>query len=310
MKNYRSYVLTARINGEIIEIDWTKIKEYSALKKQKYKLEKIDFFTQHYLNPNELLNFLINTNLLPRSQISKAQLWIYPAKQIKLEKIIDGKTKKIVVPEYASAHLKYGLAYKDSEKLFNDDQYTIYFLQSKLNDEAFITKLYNKYAQYGAYSEKNMEILKLKIENTKRTLVNVFGQEHERYERILKSYYKQYFNIREMYGLLVSIQAYAQNVNRGNYLDNEAIESARNNIREFYLREKYKVISCTDGLNDNRYLKFEKDKDGNLKVNYLALHELLMFIVSSLPQEFNHQNIKVKKKNDDIEGQLSFFDKL
>ncbi len=312
---YRSYVLVIKNNKGIMEIDWTKVHNFSQYKKEKYKLERIDFFTRHFLESNDLLNTLLSEKIITSEDSYNARLWIYPAKQNSVTELVDGKKKKVSKPLYAPEHLQYGLAYKSFSPLF-DDQYVIHLLQSKLNDFDFISKLFNKYAVQGSYSERACENLRAKIESTKFSLGSAVGAQYEYYERILKSFYKQYHDISEMYGLLLSIRAYSQNHNCGEFQSNEAIESARNNIREFYLREKYTVIKCTDGINDNRDLEFELDKTGYPKVSYLALHNLLMFIGTNLPDIFGPKEKetpkvkKMSKKNMPVEGQLSLFDLL
>lgn len=317
--SYRSYVLAAKTDKGIVEIDWTAIQRFKEFKKEKYKLERIDFFTRHYVNNVELINELISSGIIHEEDMTGARLWIYPAKQNKVTEIIDGKKKSISKPLYAPEHLQYGLAYKSYTPLF-DDLYIVYLLQSKLSDFEFITKLFNKYGVQGNYSERNCENLRAKINSTQLAIANArTPNERENYERILKSYWKQYHDITEMYGLLISIRAYSMSVNNGEYQDNEAIESARNNIREFFLREKYDVIKCHDGLNDNRRLEFAKDKDGNTKINYLAYHNFIMFIGSLLGDELKPKEIttppvekvkKLRKKDIPIEGQLSLFDLL
>lgn len=306
---YRSYVLVGKRGNELIEIDWTKVKAFSSLKSKKYKLEQIDFFTSHFIDKQELLQALIDCNLLTYEQLSNLQLWIYQAKQNSTTEIIDGKKRKVSAPIYADEHLEYGVAYKEMEKFLTDDLYTIYYLQSKLSDYEFIIKLYNKYVKYGKYSELNIDNAKARYNSCKDQIRYAYGAEKTRYENMSKAYYKQYRDLLEINGLLTSVLAYASAIKKGEIPSNEFQETARNNIREFYLRIKYNVIRCTDGLNDNRTLTFEVDKNNNRKVNYLAFHKLVMFISNYQEKEKKEQGLtkpKVKLKQQ-VDGQLSLF---
>ncbi len=305
---YRSYVLVGKKGNELIEIDWTKVKPFSELKSKKYRLEQIDFFTSHYLDKQELLQVLIDYDFLTYEQLTNIQFWIYQAKQNSKTEIINGKKRKISSPIYAEKHLEYGLAYKDMEKFLNDDEYVIYYLQSKLNDYDFIVRLYNKYVKQGRYSDLNVENAKAKYNICKDEIIRSNGEEKERLERLAKAYYRQYKDLLEINSLLTTLLAYANACKRGEYISNEFLETARNNIREFFLRIKYNVIACTDGLNDNRALTFELDKNNNPKINYLAFHNLIMFISNYQEKEKKENGqSKPKRKTKQIEGQLAFF---
>lgn len=308
--NFRSYALVGKKGNELIEIDWTKINRFSHLKKKKYKLNQIDFFTSHYMDKQELLRVLIEYKLITYEQLSNIQFWIYPIKQNSETQTIEGKKVRVSKPIYADSHLEYGIAYKDMEKFLTDDLYVIYYLQHKLEDYDFIVKLYNKYAKYGHYSDLNIQNVKAKYNTCVDQIKSASGSEKERLERISKSYYRQYMELTEINGLLTSVLAYANAYKKGEYISNEFIQTARNNIREFFLRIKYNVIGYIDGVNDRRILKYELDKDNNPKVNYLAFHNLIMFI-SKYYEEENKKVVvtkpKVKTKRIEVEGQLSLF---
>lgn len=279
---YKSYVLVIKQDDKITEIDWTKIKEYKSLSKKKYKLEQIDYFTSHFINKEELLIFLFNAGIISKEQIKNARFWIYPAKQNKVTKIIDGKEKKVSAPEYASEHLQHGIAYSGHKELLKEDLYVMHLLETKLNDVEFINYLYNKYVTYGKYNDAVITNLKADIERCKENMRNAYGNEYQKLDGIRKSKIHQLIDIQESYSLLNSIRRYAYAKHNGEYTSQEEDISVRNNIREFYLREKYIVTGCQDALNDERRLTFERDAEGYRKVNYLKFHNLIMTIKAQI----------------------------
>ncbi len=310
-QSYRSYVLVAKKENEFIEIDWTKIEAFHHFQKEKYKLEKIDFFTRHYIDQNDLINALLKMNLLSLEQLKNIRLWIYPAKQNTKLEMINGRKRRVSSPLYAPSHLPYGLAYQKHTPLY-DDFYIIHLLQSKLKDWDFISKLYNKYAKEGDYSERNYQSLETKINSTKQAMSSSSREEQERYERILKSYYHQYYAIKEMNSLLNSVRRYTLDVNSSLLPSHEQQESVRNNIKEFFLRLKYVVVSCRDGINDNRTLEFKLDANQKRTVNYLAFHEFFLFLQKCLEEEKPKQEEtpKILKKKKEVDGQISLLDFL
>lgn len=279
---YKSYVLVAKKGNEKLVIDWTKVKPYSEFKKQKYSLKQIDFFTSHFVSKEELCNFLIKAELATPEQLSGASFWIYPAKQNKVEQIVNGKTKKVDAPILADEQLQYGIAYADVKRLLEDDYYVISLLQSKITDYDFICNLYNKYVKNGKYSERIIENLKAQERIAED---NYRRYRDSKYEGMRKSYIAQRIGIQESHSLLRSVMNYAEMLKRGEYPSNEAYQSVRNNIKEFYLREKYTVIGCRDGLYDNRILEYKKNKDGSILTNYVKFHKLILFIAKELSEE-------------------------
>ena len=108
--HYNKYVLIAKTKFGIIEINWTSIKDFAPLTKQKYKLEKIDYFTTHFIDENELIEFLIKNNLLPTIGLKKTRLSICP--------IQINEDKSEIVGE---SPLAYGIARRKHLELFNSD---------------------------------------------------------------------------------------------------------------------------------------------------------------------------------------------
>ena len=317
-ERFGSYVLVGKTQKEKIIIDWTKVQKFATDKKRKYKLDRIDYFTSHFLNREELLDLLLKTGLITPEQSIGMSFWVYPASQSQ-------NGKKLIEPKLSPDHLEYGIAYRRVSKYLEDDSALIAFLQSKLDDFKFIQALYNKYA-----NESNGKYGKKKLENLQ------YMYDHELNEGKKKGYLVQLIHVREQHSLLRNIYAYSQMKSNGEYIEKEQYESVRNNIREFFIREVYNVIRTTDGLYDNRELELGKNKDGSYQTSYINRHHLVMFIskqlvdeeaeimkqeklakqradqvrsnpVSPYHQEPRKHTVK-RRKNSQIEGQITLFD--
>ncbi len=312
---YRSYVLVATNKEKIMEIDWAQVKTFENLKKRKYKLEEIDFFTKHFTNVQELISVLRCNNILGMQTYENLNLDIYPAKQNKVTELVNGKKKSVSRPIYDIDSLPYGIMYKRQSQLFQNDQFIINLLQSKINDFSFIEQLYKIYTSNGVYSTTNFNILTNKIDNIIRAMnQNTSISNITRYRQILQALEKERNNFQEIYGLLSSIYNFSKNSTKEFNYSNTAIICVKNNIEEFFLREKYYVTGFIDGLNDNRYLEFKRDKNGQRCINYFSYRFLLMTIDNIINEQrksdlkSNEEKRKILIPNKAKEIQMTLFD--
>ena len=103
---YRSYLLVLEDEKEKIIIDFSKIEKFKHQKLNKYKLEHIDYFTRQARSEDELRIILVREKVIDIKQAEKGNFKIYPVKREKIEKFINGKFKKVEIPEYADESLE------------------------------------------------------------------------------------------------------------------------------------------------------------------------------------------------------------
>ena len=308
---YRSYLLVLEDEKEKIIIDFSKIEKFKHQKLNKYKLEHIDYFTRQARSEDELRIILVREKVIDIKQAEKGNFKIYPVKREKIEKFINGKFKKVEIPEYADESLE-GIVIAKYDYLFESDIAIINLIEKKLKDNNFAEKFYDKFSKSKQYSSGYIASLTHKIEDINEDIRNArdFNQKN-RLEQIRKSYYKQINDAKEMRGLLDSLLFYSNAINRGETLYNESIFSFRNNIREFVLRHKYYVESYKDGLHDNRALTFKLNKDKKRTVSYAKFRDLVIFLITYLEEEELQKRIKQQEESEKniIEGrQLTLWD--
>lgn len=308
---YNSYVIMGKGGEMPIVIDWTKVKAFASLKRKKYRLEGIDFFTTHYANRESLIAELINAEALSPAAARGIKLQIYQVKQDK--KSPDGVAFK------PNGSLQFGLAYKAYLPLLKYDNVVIRTLQEHLDDYTFINALVTKYKKEGPYNDFIFDALENKIHKIENSLhYNFEGVEKQR--NALRSYYYRYNQMRVVRGLLDSMLAYASHKTHS---DGE-VRSAYNNAREFFLRIKYQVTFAKDDIDDATKLSFKTNKDGSRAVKYLEFHNFIMWLGSQLDLELGEyaqindqivyplaskkKKIKKREKRKEVDGQTSLFD--
>lgn len=293
---YRNYALVTTEKDKLTEIDWTKIKSFEHLRKSKYKLDKIDYFTSHYTNELEILKVLVESGLLALKQLKKVKLTIYPIK----------RDNNII--RYADRSIE-GLIYKEINTALENDSYVISLLNTLIKDENFVNKLYDFYIVNGKYNINNLNDLECKIISVEENLQKNYSV---KLQNILYAYKRMRKNFIDNINLIENISNYSRELNRYGHTSNNLNNSIKNNIEEFYLRQKYYVLSYEEGTSDRRILSFRKNKNNQLSVNYLEFHQLIVFIqnyITSKKEEPLQEKV-LKKTNINpiyIDGQLSFF---
>lgn len=281
----KNYMLVAQLDDQILEIDWTKITLFESLKKEKYKLHKIDFFTSHYKNQDLLKTILLDNGILTIHQFSKAKLAIMPFTREETTIIVNGKTKKKKNISYSENELDGGLVYKKSQKYLLDDYHIIHLLYSLLDDFEFIKRLYDFYIVNGKYNKQNINTLQSQIsqieEKIKQGKSNLNGL---RLGLII-----QRDQLNESNFLLTSIYSYSQAKTEKKPLTLSQKNLAEANIEEFFNREKYYVIGCKQGTYERRVLSFKLDQKKQRCINQLQFHTLITFIQNYL-QELEAKN--------------------
>ncbi len=133
---YRSYLLVLEDEKEKIIIDFSKIEEFRHQKLNKYKLEHIDYFTRQARSEDELRIILVREKVIDIKQAEKGKFKIYPVKREKIEKFIDGKFKKVEIPEFADESLE-GIVIAKYDYLFESDIAIIDLIEKKIKRYQF-----------------------------------------------------------------------------------------------------------------------------------------------------------------------------
>ncbi len=251
MANYILSLDKGKENFE--EINWNKIPEFSSL--NKHLLTDVDLFTTSFENADNLKETLIKHGLMSLDDYNKKLCIRYKSR---------GKTKK----------LGYGVAYSD-DKMFLDEIYTTYYLESNANNLELLDKLCNHYRN--SYIQgSNINAIRNYI-NCVRNNVDFFPEDINHVHSCLKD-----FILREVYSYDASTYTYKVDKSGAPIL-------------------KYK------GLHDlGMFFAYDKRK----KLKNEVEHENTKpepVILRIIPKE--KQKVKVKtSKKDPIPGQMSLFD--
>ena len=298
----KKYMLIAQINNEAIEINWDKITSFESFKKGKYKLQNIDFFTSHYRNHEHLLAVLINNGCLTLNQLYKVKIIITEIKQ---------QTKPTKNNNFSKTNKSQNnsleLIYKISQKYLLEDYQIIFLLYNLLNDFEFIQALYKYYVNDGEYNLQAINILNSQI--------NQIDEKISKGNTNIKGLYigliKERNHLNESYFLLNQIYNYSEAISQNIDMPFKNRNLAEAYIEEFFLREKYYVIGCKQGIYEKRILSYKINTNQEKCINDLKFHNLLIFIQSYLKRKedpnINNQHSKKITNDYEIPGQLKLF---
>lgn len=250
MANYILSLDKGKENFE--EINWNKISEFSSL--NNHALNDVDCFTTSFKSAEDLKETLIKNGLISIDDYNTKLCIRYKSR---------GKTKKI----------EYGVAYID-DKMFLDETYAAYYLESNANNLELLDKLCNHYRN--SYIQgSNINAIRNYI-NSVRNNVEFWPEDIDHIHSCLKD-----FVIREVYSYDASTYTYK-------------IDKSGNPIL------KYK------GLHDlGMFFAYDKRKKlkKEVETETTKTEPTVMKIISE-----EKQKVKVKKaKIDSIPGQLSLF---
>lgn len=299
----KKYVLIAKTKKETIKIDWTKISLFKNYSKEKYKLQKIDFFCSHYKNQDELLYALAINELLTLKQLNSI-------KSLLVEEITSApkKNKDILIK---TPKLQNELIYNSSQKYLLNDYNLIRLLCYLINDFEFISQLYNHYVTNGIYNPLSVRILSSRID--------VINQKIE--EGFTNLQGKKIGLIRERNNLdssllaLTKMYIYSETIHNGRELTLKEENLVETYVEEFFTREKYYVTGCKQGNYEKNIFEYRRNKNKEKIINQLQFHNLLIFIQNYLNEKKEKEQAEYsfcnKKKNPsksfEIPGQLSLF---
>lgn len=298
----KKYMLIAQINNEAIEINWDKITSFESFKKGKYKLQNIDFFTSHYRNHEHLLAVLINNGCLTLNQLYKVKIIITEIKQqTKSTKNNNfSKTNK-------SKNNSLELIYKISQKYLLEDYQIICLLYNLLNDFEFIQALYKYYVNDGEYNLQAINILTSQINQ----INDKISEGNTNIKGLYIGLIRERNRLNESYLLLNQIYNYSKAISQNIDMPFKNRNLVEAYIEEFFLREKYYVIGCKQGIYEKRILSYKINTNQEKYINDLKFHNLLIFIQSYLKRKeepnINNQHSKKITNDYEIPGQLKLF---
>lgn len=298
----KKYMLIAQINNEAIEINWEKITSFESFKKGKYKLQNIDFFTSHYKNHEHLLTVLINNGCLTLNQLYKAKIMI-----IELKQQINSTTNNHPLKTNQSQNNSLELIYKRSQKYFLEDYQIICLLYNLLNDFEFIKLLYKYYVTEGEYNLQAIKILNSQINQVNEKIY----KGNEKLKGLYIGLIKERNRLNESYLLLNQIYDYSKAITQNIDMSLKNRNLAEAYIEEFFLREKYYVIGCKQGIYEKRILSYKVNPNQEKCINDLQFHKFLALIQSYLKSKedsnINSQHSKKITNDYEIPGQLKLF---
>jgi hypothetical protein len=251
MANYILSLDKGKENFE--EINWNKIPEFSSL--NNHSLNDVDSFTTSFKTAEDLKETLIKNSLMNLDDYNKKLCIRYKSR---------GKMKK----------LEYGVAYTD-DKMFLDEVYAAYYLESNSNNLELLDKLCNHYRN--SYIQgSNINAIRNYI-NSVRNNVELWPEDINHIHGCLKD-----FIIREVYSYDASTYTYK-------------VDKSGNPLL------KYK------GLHDlGMFFAYDKRKKLKKELENESIKQE-QTVMKIIPEE--KQKVKVKSsKKDPIPGQLSFFD--
>ena len=253
MANYILSLDKGKKNFE--EILWNKIPDFSNL--NNHLLKDIDLFTTSFKNEDDLKEELVKNGLMSLNDYNQKLSIRY-------------KSRGVV------KNLGYGLAYSD-DKMFLDEIYLAYYLESCLINIQLLEKLCNHY--------RNSYIQGVNI-NAIRNYINCVSKGSEMEEEDIKHLHSclKNFVIREAYYYDVSTSTYKSNKDGSAMLKYKGVHD----LGMFFAHDKRK--------RDKIQLPIPKQEKEEPKVEPIR----------TKPKD--KPKTKVKKKNVPMEGQISLFD--
>ncbi len=249
-----NYILSLdKGKGNFDEINWNKIPNFSSL--DNHLLDDLDSFTTSFKDAESLKEELIINGLMSSDDFDNKLCIRYKSR---------GKVKKLV----------YGVAYSD-DKMFLDEAYVTYYLESNSNNLELLDKLCNHYRQ--SYIQgSNINAIRNYI-NDVRNNADLFNEDIDNVHRCLKD-----FVIREVYSYDASTDTYKVNKSGTPII-------------------KYK------GLHDlGMFFAYDKRKKLKNEIEREAVKPAPL-VKKIIPEEKPKVKVKTSKK-DPVPGQLSFFD--
>lgn len=295
----KKYMLIAQTDNETIEINWNKITSFESFKKGKYKLQNIDFFTSHYKNHEHLLAILINNGCLTNSCLTLNQLYKIKIMIIELKQQINSSK----VNESQNNSLE--LIYKRSQKYLLEDYQIICLLYNLLNDFEFIKTLYKYYVTNGEYNLQAINILNNQIEQINGKISKGNTNTKGFYIGLIKERNR----LNESYLLLNKIYNYSKKITQNIDTTLKSRNLAEAYIEEFFLREKYYVTGCKQGIYEKKILSYKTGSNQEKCINDLKFHNFLILIQNYLKSKevANIDSQQDKTNSDEIPGQLRLF---
>ena len=253
MANYILSIDKGKKNFE--EILWNKIPDFSNL--NNHLLKDIDLFTTSFKNEDDLKEALVKNGLMSLNDYNRKISIRYRSRGVE-------------------KNLGYGLAYSD-DKLFLDEIYLAYYLESCLTNIEILEKLCNHYRN--SYIQgTNINAIRNYINSVEKGL-ELDNEDINHLHSCLKD-----FVIREVYYYDASTYTYKRNKDGSPMI-------------------KYK------GVHDlGMFLSYDKRKRNiiNQLIPVTVNDEASVEEIRIIPKE--KQKTKVKKKNIPMEGQISLFD--
>lgn len=287
----KKYMLIAQIKNEQIEINWDKITPFESFRKEKYKLQNIDFFTSHYKNHNQLLVALANNNCLTLSQLHKVKIMI-----TNFNINTTNPNNSLLEP-----------IYKKSQKYLLEDYQTIILLHQLLKEFEFIKILYDFYVTNGNYNPYSISILNSRI----KQISNKIEKGSDNLKGLYIGLIKERNHLSDSLTLLNQIYNYSCSISKNITLPLKEQNLAETYIEEFFYREKYYVTGIKPGNYDRKILSYKANKKNEKYVNELQFHHLLILIQNYLESkdtiEQNKPQQKILTFDNEIPGQLKLF---